>query len=81
MPYFAGLKSALWRPMAPTTTSRRLVFSGATKRKHIPVAMSTTSTAFMARMTLLFENRSARSPAGSENSIKGSVKITNASVV
>ena len=81
IPYFEGLNSALCTPMAPNTIRGRTPPTGFTNRARVPIAINTTSRAFITTMTVRLLKRSENTPATIDTSISGSVKTTKVRVV
>ena len=81
MPYFAGLNSALWMPIQPSTINGRMPPAGLLQRAAAAAAIKSTSTDFIMMMTVRLLTRSARTPATIETKASGRVKTIKARAV
>ena len=62
MPYFDGLKRALWAPIPHKTINGRVLSFGFSQSAMVAALMSRTSTTFMEIMTVRLLRRSAKVP-------------------
>ncbi len=81
IPYLAGLKSALWTPMPPSTINGRMPPAGLIQSATVAALISSTSTDFIRMITVRLLTRSASTPATTDTSASGNVNTTKASVV
>ncbi len=81
IPYFDGLKSALWTPIPQRTIRGSMPPAGLIQSATVPAAIKRISTTLIVMMTVRLLTRSARVPPTSERSTNGKVKMTNAFAV